>query len=79
MEQRRPPDMCLVVTNISQRKNIRALLDTAAARLWRVAIQLVGHTFCCMLNLSINAKAHFMIVSGTTLAVCCPVSTFQNS
>jgi tRNA G18 (ribose-2'-O)-methylase SpoU len=31
MEQRRPPDMYLVVTNISKRKNIRALLDTAAA------------------------------------------------
>lgn len=31
MEQRRPPDMYLVVTNISKPKNIRALLQTAAA------------------------------------------------
>jgi tRNA G18 (ribose-2'-O)-methylase SpoU len=31
MEQRRSPDMYLVVTNISKRKNICALLQTAAA------------------------------------------------
>jgi tRNA G18 (ribose-2'-O)-methylase SpoU len=31
MEQRRPPDMYLVISNISKRKNIQALLQTAAA------------------------------------------------